>query len=720
MKTSIFAVYILLLEYVYPELVDEKTPTFSYSEVTDDYLSSRYLVKFKKGSAMMGNIANAASPNNLFTRTSSGVKLSLPKEEIAVMDLDSINEVEYWETRDDVEAVELDTKVYLQAEQIPYGIKSVKALTLTDSDVSNRKVCIIDTGFDINHPDLTSDLNVVSGYTGSLTAGDWKEDGHGHGTHVAGTIAAIHNSDGVLGVNRNGELKLHIVKVFDKNGSWTWGSHLMSAVQECVDAGANVVNMSLGGSGYSSFAEGFFSSILENDNVLLVAAAGNHGNDMYSYPASFSSIMSVAAININNDIANFSQHNDEVDIAAPGVGVLSTLPLRVSSSGYGVYHGTSMSAPHVSGVAALVWSLYPEKTALEIRTVLEESAEDLGTLGRDNYYGHGLVRADLAAAMLDSGFTFSPTITPPACFDYPEGWHDSDGIKYDCNWYATSNNCEDFGDGWPHLGKTAQEACCACGGGNKSASTSSPTKSPTVSTKAPTFSTKGPTISTKSPSIPTSSPTSFPTPYPSNKPTNGPSEKPTIHPTESPSVFPSALPSAPPTKSPTKAPTKAPTNSPTSATNGACQEELLGRFFFKLKSVTFVPISKNCRWLDAQGPSKKNRICAMTQSRNGFEPANKVCLATCKTCDGSNQETPSPTPAPSKGTPTCDETPSRKFVLRVNASGNNVFKSCRWLSTSKSSKIERICGETVPSNTASSVTAIAREVCRSTCKTCPS
>ena len=109
MKTSIFAVYILLLEYVYAELVDEKTPTFSHSEVTDDDLSSRYLVKFKKGSTMMGNLANAASPNNLFTRTSSGVKLSLPKEEIAVMDLDSINEVEYWETRDDVEAVELGT-----------------------------------------------------------------------------------------------------------------------------------------------------------------------------------------------------------------------------------------------------------------------------------------------------------------------------------------------------------------------------------------------------------------------------------------------------------------------------------------------------------------------------------------------------------------------------------------------------------------------------------
>ena len=110
MKTAIITIYILLLEYVYAELVDEKRPSFSSSTVTDDDQSSRYLVKFKKDSAMMGNIRmRAASPNNLFGRPSSSAIFSLPKEEIVVMELDSTNDVEYWETRDDVEAVELGT-----------------------------------------------------------------------------------------------------------------------------------------------------------------------------------------------------------------------------------------------------------------------------------------------------------------------------------------------------------------------------------------------------------------------------------------------------------------------------------------------------------------------------------------------------------------------------------------------------------------------------------
>lgn len=585
---------------------------------------------------------------------------------------------------------------------------------MSDSAVSNRKVCIIDTGYDINHPDLTSDLNVVSGYSGSNTAGNWNEDGHGHGTHVAGTIAAIHNSNGVLGVNRNGELKLHIVKVFNNNGHWTWGSSLMDAVQQCVDAGSNVVNMSLGGGGYSLFQDNFYSRVVNDDNVLLVAAAGNSGNDWYSYPASFSSVMSVAATNYNNDIANFSQFNDQVNIAAPGVAVLSTLPLSVSSSGYGVYHGTSMSTPHVSGVAALVWSLHPGRSAVEIRSVLEESAEDLGDVGRDDHYGHGLVRADLAAAMLDEDFSFSPSITPPSCINNPPEWHDSDGPKYNCEWYSGGTNCEDFGDGWPNYGKTAVEACCACGGGaSVSSSPTKPpssTKPPTVSTRAPTFSTKGPTISTKGPSFSTKGPTSFPTPNPSNEPTNGPSSRPS----EDPSKNPSEQPTTHPTESPSALPSASPTKSPTPAKNGACKEQWQDRFYFKMKSGS--PLTRNCRWLGTQNNSKKNRVCAMDRSRDDFGPAKKVCPATCGTCPGSTPETPSPTKAPSKSTPTCSERPNQKFVLRFNANGNNLLKSCSWLSNSNSAKIERICGMVAPAG----VTATAQEVCRSTCKTCPS
>lgn len=341
--------------------------------------------------------------------------------------------------------------------------------------VSNRKVCIIDTGYDMTHPDLSSEPNVVTGYTGSLSAGDWSFDGNGHGTHVAGTIAALGgNGQGVTGVNRNGELKLHIIKVFDNTGDWAWGSTLIAAVEKCVDAGANVVNMSLGGGGFSQAENDAFKRVFQEKNVLLVAAAGNAGNTAYSYPASYNYVMSVGATDSNNDIAWFSQTNDQVDISAPGVRIFSTISTNVATSGYSTLSGTSMATPHVTGVAALIWSTHPAKSAAEIRSALEDSAQDLGPQGRDNYYGHGLVRADLAATYLNSGFSSSPTTsTTITCEDNPKDWYDSDGSRFDCEWYSRNFNCERYGGSYKNFGKTANEACCSCGGGVENASTSS-------------------------------------------------------------------------------------------------------------------------------------------------------------------------------------------------------------------------------------------------------
>ena len=120
-----------------------------------------------------------------------------------------------------------DSKVYPLQDVVPYGINAVKAFEVSDSLVSNRKVCIIDSGYDINHPDLPNG-STVTGSTGE--AGPWDEDGDGHGTHVAGTIAALSNGGGVVGVARNGELQLHIVRVFGDDGVYAWGSDLVYAV----------------------------------------------------------------------------------------------------------------------------------------------------------------------------------------------------------------------------------------------------------------------------------------------------------------------------------------------------------------------------------------------------------------------------------------------------------------------------------------------------------
>merc|ERR1712038_2179736 len=313
----------------------------------------------------------------------------LPDDNVEVITIESEDELQFWEDQDSVEYIEADTKIYLQGESTPWGINTVEALDVSDANVSNQKVCIIDTGYDASHPDLPTSVTGTSQISGQ----SWRVDGAGHGTHVAGTIAAIGgNNQGVVGVNRNGKLKLHIVKVFDNNGFWTWGSDLIKAVESCVSAGSTVVNMSLGGGGFLRAEKDAYDRVYNQNGVLIVASSGNSGTTDKSYPASYPAVISVGATDQNNQKADFSQYNDQVDLCAPGVGVKSTVP----GGGYKKYDGTSMSAPHVAGVAALVWNNFPNKSAQEIREALESSAQDLGSPGRDNKYGHGLVRADLA------------------------------------------------------------------------------------------------------------------------------------------------------------------------------------------------------------------------------------------------------------------------------------------------------------------------------------
>ncbi|WP_210330585.1 S8 family serine peptidase [Aliikangiella sp. G2MR2-5] len=338
------------------------------------------------------------------------------------------------------------------AESTPYGITMVQALDVSDANSGSRKVCITDTGYDGNHEDLRPYTgNNISGDdnngSGSDT-GDWWEDGHGHGTHVAGTISAHGNNGvGVIGVNRSNQIGLHIVKVFNNSGRWGYGSDLVAAINQCVDAGANVISMSLGGSASSNAERNAFEAAY-NQGVLSIAASGNDGsssgNDAYSYPASYDVVMSVAAVDSNKNVSSWSQKNSQVEIAAPGVGVNSTLP----NNSYDAWSGTSMATPHVSGVAALVWSNYTDCSAAEIRNALNTSAEDLGASGRDQSYGHGLVQAKAAADYLSSTgcgggmppvASFSESCTELSCSFDASASSDGDGSITAYSW--------DFGDG---------------------------------------------------------------------------------------------------------------------------------------------------------------------------------------------------------------------------------------------------------------------------------
>lgn len=289
----------------------------------------------------------------------------------------------------DVESIELDPKRYLMAESTPYGINMVQAKQLSDNLTGNQKVCIMDTGYTLNHPDLpNTGITGSDGYGGN-NSGNWYNDGNGHGTHVAGTIAALGgNGLGVVGVNSSGQLGLHIVKVFNDQGRWAYGSDLVAAISQCQSAGASVTSMSLGGPQSSNAERQAFANSYAG-GMLHIAAAGNDANSSLSYPASYDSVVSVAAVDRNGNKASFSQYNSQVEIAAPGVGTNSTW----NNGGYKSISGTSMATPHVSGVAALVWSHFPQCSNQQIRDALNATAQDRGAAGRDTSYGFGIVKA---------------------------------------------------------------------------------------------------------------------------------------------------------------------------------------------------------------------------------------------------------------------------------------------------------------------------------------
>ncbi|HEX6928493.1 MAG TPA: S8 family serine peptidase, partial [Gammaproteobacteria bacterium] len=223
--------------------------------------------------------------------------------------------------------IEADPKRFLMSQSSPYGIAMVQADNLALQPASaNRTVCIIDSGYDLGHEDLP--LNNVNGTNDSGT-GNWYTDENHHGTHVAGTIAAVDNALGVVGVFRNENVNLHIIKVFDADG-WAYSSTLVDAGMRCEEAGANVISMSLGGSFSSRTEEQYFADA-DSRGVLSIAAAGNDGNTRHSYPASYPAVVSVAAVNESKVVADFSQQNDQVELSGPGVLVLSTVPMGTGS-----------------------------------------------------------------------------------------------------------------------------------------------------------------------------------------------------------------------------------------------------------------------------------------------------------------------------------------------------------------------------------------------------
>ncbi len=437
------------------------------------------------------------------------------------------NKVDALGARGDVAFVEEDVLRSIKGEQIPPGVRAVQARKVWDADGNGdfdpgaplgagRIVCIVDTGYAMGHPDLAG-IHVIGGKS-FVDDGPWYEDAFGHGTHIAGTIAAQMNGVGAVGIAPRASL--YIVRAARNDGTLL-SSTVMASVEHCRSIGAHIINLSLGGSTATKTEDRVFTR-LENEGVLLVAAAGNDGSYQYHFPASYDSVISVAAVDQDDERAAFSQANPEVELAAPGVEIYSAFPRKqrftvtagdkviqgVAVSGFALgtvtgklefganclrpgnwagaivvcwssgdtgtndflfnnmiaagaaglimmpdwtlsfphysdvtypivtvpvldegtrwlvhnsigrtvtmkaqddptfdyleWSGTSFATPHVAGVAALIWSKYPDKTNLEVRKALKATARDLGEAGKDPFYGHGLVRAKAALEYLGS------------------------------------------------------------------------------------------------------------------------------------------------------------------------------------------------------------------------------------------------------------------------------------------------------------------------------
>ena len=290
---------------------------FSASAAQPD--PDRVIVKFKPGASAQAEAAvrAAGGRTHLRLQKQDAMAVSVPAQ--ALLGLRNNPNIEY---------IEQDVPRYASAQVQPYGIGNVQApdAWAVGADGTGIKVCIIDSGINAAHEDFAG-----IAMTGYASAGlSWNTDSCGHGTHVAGTIAAANNNLGVVGVSP-GKVSLHIVKVFDgASCAWSYSSTLVDAANRCASAGAKVINMSLGGGASSRTERSAFDS-LNSQGVLSIAAAGNDGNNRSSYPASYTSVMSVAAVDANNAHAAFSQYNSQVEIAAPGVGVLSTYPFTSAS-----------------------------------------------------------------------------------------------------------------------------------------------------------------------------------------------------------------------------------------------------------------------------------------------------------------------------------------------------------------------------------------------------
>ncbi|MDT7883385.1 MAG: S8 family peptidase [Thermoflexus sp.] len=302
--------------------------------------------------------------------------------------------------RPDVETAEVDRPVRIAfTPNDPYygsqwNLPKIRAPQAWDvvTGTTGVWIAIVDTGVDYTHPDLASS-RLWLGWDFANSDNNPMDD-HGHGTHVAGIAGAnTNNGQGVAGVCWG--CGLLAVKVLGADGSgltsWVADGIQYAAYWGAAFGKRTVINLSLG-SPYPSSVLADAVAYAQGKGALIVAAAGNDGVNELFYPAAYPGVIGVAATDSADQQAFFSNSGAHVDLAAPGVQILSTM----LDSQYASMDGTSMATPHVAGVAGLVWSARPALTASQVCGALLRTAVDLGTSGRDDIYGYGRLNAEAA------------------------------------------------------------------------------------------------------------------------------------------------------------------------------------------------------------------------------------------------------------------------------------------------------------------------------------
>lgn len=259
--------------------------------------------------------------------------------------------------------------------QAPEGWDTIQG----SSDVT---IAVLDTGVLSTHPDLKD--KVVAGYNVVDNNTDLT-DLNGHGTLMMGIAGATtNNAVGMAGVAINP--KIMMIRICNNAAGWAYWSDLAEGIVYAADHGVKIVSVSFGGTSPSATVQNAVNYAYDK-GVFISASAGNSNSDIKSYPAACDHVVSVAATDSVDNKASFSNYGPWIDVASPGVAIY----LSNNAGGYSSVSGTSPACPHVAAIGALLLSLKKDLTSLQIETIIEQQADDLGTGGRDDIFGWGRI-----------------------------------------------------------------------------------------------------------------------------------------------------------------------------------------------------------------------------------------------------------------------------------------------------------------------------------------